>query len=79
MEKNAFDAILPLKIQSIMLLLTEQKKLSFRDALHYLYSSELYRLLEKEETKVWHYSPMMLVELIEREKTTGHLELPDYV
>jgi hypothetical protein len=79
MDKKAFDAILPLKVQSIMLLLTQRKGLLFKEALHYLYSSELYRLLEKEETKVWRYSPMMLFDLIEREKTTHHLTLPEYV
>ncbi|MDR2804747.1 MAG: hypothetical protein LBB85_03770 [Dysgonamonadaceae bacterium] len=74
-----FDAILPLKIQSLIQLLMEKKKMSFRSALRYVYTSELYRMLEKEETKVWHYSPMMLLTLIVREKRTGHLRLPDYV
>jgi hypothetical protein len=33
MDKNAFDALFPLKVQSIILLLIEQKKLSFKEAL----------------------------------------------
>jgi hypothetical protein len=79
MENSAFDAILPLKVQSILSLLIELKKMSFEEALQYVYSSELYQLLEKEETKVWYYSPRMLYELIEEEKATGHLTLPDHV
>jgi hypothetical protein len=78
-DKKAFNAILPLKVQSVISLLMERKNLSFKNAMSYLYSSELYQFLEKEETKVWRYSPMMLFSLIEREKTTNHLELPDYV
>ncbi|MDR0682714.1 MAG: hypothetical protein LBG15_12850 [Dysgonamonadaceae bacterium] len=79
MDKKAFDALLFLKVQSIISLLMQRKALSFKEALHYLYSSELYRLLEKEETKVWHYNPVMLLDLVEREKETHHLTLPDYV
>jgi hypothetical protein len=79
MNKNAFVALLPLKVQSIIRLLIEQKHWSFRKALHYVYSSEIYHLLEQEETKVWHFSPHMLVDLMEREKRNGYVELPDYV
>lgn len=79
MNKKKFEAILPLKVQSIIKLMTEQKGFSFRESLHYLYTSQLYQMLEKEETKVWHYSPMLLLELVEKEKSTGELELPDYV
>ena len=43
-----------------------------------LYSSELYAVLEKEETKVWHYSVTMLHELFVEERTTGKLTLPDH-
>jgi hypothetical protein len=79
MEKDAFIALLPLKVQSILRVLLEQGSLSFREALQYVYSSEIYHLLEQEETKVWHFSPHMLVDLIEREKRNGYVELPDYV
>jgi hypothetical protein len=79
MDKKQFDAILPLKVQSVLSLLMEQKKMALIEALRYLYSSQLYQFLEKEETKVWYYSPLLLFDLIEEEKTSGHLELPDHV
>lgn len=79
MDKKKFEAILPLKVQSVVKLIIEQKGFSFRESLRYLYTSELYHMLEKEETKVWHYSPMLLLELVEEEKSHGFLELPDYV
>jgi hypothetical protein len=79
MDKKQFDALLPLKVQSVLSLLIERKKMAFIEALRYLYSSQLYQFLEKEETKVWYYSPLLLFELIEGEKTSGHLEFPDHV
>ncbi|MDR2843910.1 MAG: hypothetical protein LBV57_04610 [Candidatus Symbiothrix sp.] len=79
MEKIAFDMIVVLKVQSVIPLLMERKHLSFKQALQYLYASELYQMLENEATKVWHYSPMMLCTLVEKEKTSGQLILPDHV
>ncbi|MDR1437245.1 MAG: hypothetical protein LBI65_03905 [Candidatus Symbiothrix sp.] len=79
MNKIQFDNILPLKVQPVIGLLTSREKLPFVEALRYLYSSCLYELLEREETKVWYYSPAMLLELLVEEKQTGHLQLPDHV
>jgi len=47
-------------------------------AMEKLYSSALYAALEKEETKVWHYSVPKLYELWGREIETGQLVLPEY-
>ena len=47
-------------------------------AMESLYSSVLYSVLEKEETKVWHYSVPMLYDLYHEEITKGKLEIPDY-
>jgi hypothetical protein len=79
MNKIQFDNILPLKVQPVIGLLMRQEKLPFREALHYLYSSQLYELLAREETKVWYYSPMLLFDLLVEEKRDGYLQLPDHV
>jgi hypothetical protein len=47
-------------------------------AMEKLYSSALYSALEKEKTKVWHYSVPKLYELFKEETATGRLTLPDY-
>ena len=47
-------------------------------AMEKLYSSLLYSSLEKEETKVWHYSVHKLYELWVNEMKTGQLFLPEY-
>jgi hypothetical protein len=73
---SEFETILPLKVEGITEILIEGRKMSLQDALEFLYSSQLYLLLEQEETKMWHYSPQMLVHLLENEKNTGELKLP---
>jgi hypothetical protein len=74
--QQQFEAILPFKVEAIVEQLTLQREISLQDALEYLYSSELYALLECEETKMWHYSPQMLLYLLDNEKKTGKLTLP---
>jgi hypothetical protein len=73
---SEFEAILPFKVEGIVAQLIEERKMSLQDALEYLYSSQLYELLECEKTKMWHYSPQMLLYLLENEKNTGKLRLP---
>ena len=73
---SELESILPLKVEGIAELLIEKRKMSLQNALEYLYSSQLYALLEQEETKMWHYSPQMLAHLLENERKTGKLELP---
>ena len=73
---SEFEAILPLKVEGIIEQLIEERKMLLPDALEYLYSSQLYALLEIEETKMWYYSPQMLLYLLENEKNTGKLKLP---
>jgi hypothetical protein len=71
-----FEVLLPLKVEGIVEQLIEEREMSLQDALEYLYSSQLYALLECEETKMWYYSPQMLLYLLENEKNTGELTLP---
>ena len=73
---HAFESILPLKVEGIVELLIEERNMSLEDALEYLYSSQLYALLEQEEMKMWYYSSKMLLYLLENEKNTGELKLP---
>lgn len=41
-----------------------------------LYTSHLYELLEREETKVWHYSTPVLYRLLKEELETGSIMFP---
>lgn len=57
--------------------IAEKQKISDAEALEKLYSSNLYSLLEQEDTKVWQYSTDMLYSLFEQELQLGELTFPD--
>jgi len=50
---------------------------TLKDALAKVYHSRLYKSLECEETKLWHHSPMLLLDCMMSELETGVLEFPD--
>lgn len=79
MEKDKFEAILPLKIQDLISLIMKKKNLEFENALDYLYISKLYKILSKEESKIWHLSSEKLFEILEKEQITKKVEFPDFV
>lgn len=79
MDTLLFNALFPLKIQSLLEELRKQRCFSLQEALRFLYTSRTYALLEKEETKFWHYSPRMLVEMLFHEKEKGEVYFPDLV
>ena len=78
MDKNKFAAILPVVVGGLVNKIIEETNVNDEEALEMLYSSELYAVLETEETKIWTYSVPKLIELYQNEMKTGKLELPDY-
>ena len=76
MEKNKFAVILPVIVGGLANKIIEEFNISEADVLDKLYNSELYSVLEKEETKFWHYSVPKLFELWDNELKSGKLELP---
>ena len=41
------------------------------------YRTEVYALLEQEETKLWHFSPLTLYNMFDEEKRTGSFDIPE--
>ena len=76
MEKDKFAAILPVIVGGLVNKIIDEVHMSEPEAFDKLYNSALYSVLEKEETKVWHYSVPKLFELWENETKTGKLKLP---
>ena len=54
--------LLPSKISWLAMLMVEDKGVSITEAIETLYKSDLYKQLEKEETKLWHLGPVALYE-----------------
>jgi hypothetical protein len=78
MDKNKFEALLPLIVAALVQKVIEQKKISQDEAFSLVYNSSLYFFLENEQTKVWYYSAEKLFRLFDEEFNTGKLELPEY-
>lgn len=54
MDKSRFSALLPVFLTSLIDKIANNYHLSEDAAIEKLYSSQLYTILENEETKVWH-------------------------
>jgi len=78
MDKDKFEAILPIITAHLADRISASEHISENEAIESLYTSQLYSFLEKEETKVWQYSTEKLYDLYISEKTSGKLELPEY-
>jgi hypothetical protein len=79
MNKNEFDLLIEIKIRELISLTLDKEQLSFESALQYLYESKLYASLIDETTKLWHLSTVKLFEMLQAEKRSKKLILPDYV
>ena len=71
MDEKKLVALLPEITAAVVDVLSDREGLSEDEAIRRLYSSKLYRDLENEETKVWHFSTETLYALLQQEKNGG--------
>ena len=77
MDKNRLSTVLIFLVPQIMELITKEYDVDAEKAAEMLYSSELYKGLEEEETKLWHLSAHALFEMYQEELTTGKITYPE--
>ena len=58
-QKNLYNLIPP-KVAKITTMLRNNRNMAVKQALLTFYSSNAYKLLEREETKLWHASPAQI-------------------
>lgn len=68
MDTTIESAILPFKLQQFLSFIMEKKRFSLKDALCYLYSTELYGKLMDSSAKMWYLSTVTLYDMLEKEK-----------
>ena len=68
---GAFEIVLQTILTGLVGKIITDKGLDEDAAIESLYSSKLYAMLEKEDTKLWHYSVPMLYDLFNEEFATG--------
>ena len=71
MKDEKFGAVMGVLVPQVIRLITENYAYDEMTAANEFYSSNLYALLEQEETKIWHFSPLTLFNMFDEEKKTG--------
>lgn len=62
------SAMLPFVMRELVDTVMKRKALPLEDALYYIYSSNLYKALLDESTKLWYSSTLSLYDMLEKEK-----------
>ena len=60
-SKNLY-LLLPYKVSQLSILYARKFNVTIIDAIRAIYKSNTYKELEDEETKLWHYGPVALLE-----------------
>jgi len=76
MDNDSYISFMALTSHPIVENLAKIQNVSKRDALDMFYSSNFYRIYERENTKLWHFSNVTLTDLLNQEITTGFIEFP---
>ena len=77
MGQEQFNAMIPVISADIAKMIAQRRNISEKEAIVLLYVSKLYAVLEKEDTKLWHYSTPMLYSILEQEWDSGTIRYPD--
>ena len=77
MADKKFEATLTLLVPQVINLICKNYPLDEMAASRAFYESKVYSLLEQEETKLWHFSPLTLFNMFDEEKATGDFRMPE--
>lgn len=77
MEQKKFEAMLVLIVPKVIGLIVQESGLDEVTATKAFYESKVYSLLEQEDTKLWHLSPLTLFNMYEEERKTGNITFPE--
>ena len=77
MEQKKFEAMLVLIVPQIISLIVEKYKIDEIVATKTFYESRVYSLLEEEDTKLWHLSPLTIFNMYDEETKTGSITFPE--
>jgi hypothetical protein len=73
-----FNSILSIALipQTVDLIVTKEG-LDDISAMNEFYNSKTYEMLAREETKMWHFSPMTVYSMWKQERETGEVVFPE--
>ena len=79
MKDEKFGAVMGILVPQVLRLITENYAYDEMTAANEFYSSDLYALLEQEDTKLWHFSPLTLFNMFDEEKKTGSFTIAEEI
>lgn len=79
MEDKKFEAIMTILVPQVIQLIVENYRSDEITASKAFYESGVYALLEQEDTKIWHLSPLSIYNMFDEERKTGVFEIPEEV
>lgn len=77
MANVKFEAILTLLVPQVVQLIQQHFGWNEISTSQKFYASEVYALLEQEDTAVWHFSPLTLCNMFAEEYTQGSFVIPE--
>lgn len=77
MDQKKFEAMIILIVPKIIGLIIEHYGCDEVTASETFYQSQVYSLLEQEDTKLWHFSPLTLFNMYDEERKTGSITFPE--
>ena len=77
MNEEQFSAMLTMIVPPIINQITKNSNVDDDKAISHFYQSKLYQELSDEESKLWHYSAMMLYTMYQDELLTGSYDYPE--
>lgn len=77
MDKQKFEALMIILVPQIVHMISENYPYDEIPATKEFYSSQVYALLEDENTKLWHLSPLTIFNMFDEEKKTGSFTFPE--
>lgn len=77
MDQKKFEVLLRIISPEIVHLASLNHNTEEITAAKSFYSSEVYKLLEDEDTKLWHLSPLTIFNMYDCEVKTGTISFPE--
>ena len=77
MDKKKYESMLILIVPAVVKLITENYSWDEITASNKFYESKVFECLEREDTKLWHLSPLTLFNMFDEEQKTGSFVFPE--
>jgi len=77
MEQKKYESMLILIVPAVVKLITENYSWDEITASNMFYESKVFECLEREDTKLWHLSPLTLFNMFDEEQKTGSFVFPE--